>query len=145
MEEIRNDVLEENMKINNEIKDEKFFDDFDDIGEPKQSILEKTKNFSKSLIGRAGNVVKQIRENPEEAIENAGKIGTVLAIGGSIVYSLKKADKINRTVYSDEIGECVELNRKLNNEDMVEIDYRMSTGQTKIKALDDMNLVKHKK
>lgn len=140
MEEIRNEM--ENMEVNEEIKDEEFFDDFE-VEEPKkQSIFEKGLGFGKSLIGKAKNVVTEIRENPEEAIEKAGAIGTVLAIGGVIVYSVKQANKIDRTVYSEETGECVELKKKLTNQDKIELDYRMSTGQTKIKALDDMNLVK---
>ena len=44
--------------------------------------------------------------------------------------------------YSSDIDEAIELKRKLKNKDLVELDYRVKTGQTKIEALNDMDLIK---
>ncbi len=140
MEEIRNDVIDE-VEKNTEVNDE-FVDDFEDFEEPKKSIIDKAKDFGSSVINKVKETGKWIKENPSEAAEAAGGIATVAGVGLLAILGIQGTKKAERMDYSDEIGESIELKRKLKNKDKVELDYRVKTGQTKIEALNDMNLIK---
>lgn len=137
-EEIRNEEVDVTV---DEVVDD--FEDFDFEEEnEKKSVFEKGKDLGKSLFGKVKDGIEYVKENPEEAAEKAFGVA---AIGGTVVLvllGLSSARKLDRTVYSEDIGECVELKKKLTNKDKTELDYRMKTGQTKIEALNDMNLVK---
>ena len=140
MEEIRNDVIDE-VEKNTEVNDE-FVDDFEDFEEPKKSIIDKAKDFGSSAINKVKETGEWIKEHPSEAAEAAGGIATVAGVGLLAILGIQGAKKAERMDFSDEIGESIELKRKLKNKDKVELDYRVKTGQTKIEALNDMNLIK---
>lgn len=140
MEEIRNDVIDEVTK-NTEFKNE-VVEDFEEFEEPKKSIIDKAKDFGSGAINKLKETGKWIKENPSEAAETAAGIATVAGFGLLTILGIQGAKKAERTDYSDEIGESFELKRKLKNKDKVELDYRVKTGQTKIEALNDMNLIK---
>lgn len=144
MEEIRNDVIDEvtkNTEFENEVVED--FEDFEEFEEPKKkSIIDKAKDFGSGAINKVKETGKWIKENPSEAAETAAGIATVAGFGLLTILGIQGAKKAERTDYSDEIGESFELKRKLKNKDKVELDYRVKTGQTKIEALNDMNLIK---
>lgn len=141
MEEIRNDVIDEVTK-NTEFENE-VVEDFEEFEEPKKkSIIDKAKDFGSGAINKVKETGKWIKENPSEAAETAAGIATVAGFGLLTILGIQGAKKAERMDYSDEIGESFELKRKLKNKDIVELDYRKKTGQTKIEALNDMNLIK---
>jgi len=110
--------------------------------EQKTSWIEKGKNVGGKVLTWSKDKINYIKENPTEAIS---KVGAAFAVGVGILYTAKVAKNVNdleKTVYSDDIGEGVVLKKKLNNDNKVELDYRMKTGQTKIEALKDMDLIK---
>ncbi len=141
MEEIRNN---ENEIVNNE----EFFDDFDDAFEDakpleeKKSLIDSAKDFGGKVVNWGKNTLTYIKENPVEALEKAGAVGAGVAGLVLLGKTVGDIDKLSKTVYSDEIGEGVILKKKLNNADKTELDYRMKNGQTKIEALQSMNLIK---
>ena len=141
MEEIRNDVIdevEENTEVNEEV-----IDDFEDFEEPeKKSIIDKAKDFGSAAINKVKETGEWIKEHPSEAADTAAGIATVAGVGLLAILGIQGTKKAERMDYSDEIGESVELKRKLKNKDKVELDYRVKTGQTKIEALNDMDLIK---
>lgn len=140
MEEIRNDVIDE--VVENTEVDEEFVDDFEDFEEPKKSIIDKAKDFGSGAINKVKETGEWIKEHPSEAVDAAAGIATVAGVGLLAILGIQGTKKAERMDYSDEIGESVELKRKLKNKDKVELDYRVKTGQTKIEALNDMNLIK---
>ena len=108
----------------------------------KKSIVEKGKDVGSKVLTWSKDKIDYVKENPTEAFS---KIGAAFAVGVGILYTAKAAKDlkdVERTVYSDDIGEGVVLKKKLNNDAKVELDYRMKTGQTKIEALKDMDLIK---
>lgn len=108
----------------------------------KTSVIDKVKGFGKKAIDKAKDGIEYAKKNPDIVAEKALAGATVLGTGLLIVAGVKADKKLQRTVYSEDIGECVELKRKLNNKDKIEVDYRTKTGQTKIEALNDMGLIK---
>lgn len=118
---------------------------FEEMEEPKKkSVIGVIKDIGGKAVSKVKNVAQDIKDDPQAALEKAGPvlgIGVVAALALKTVHDI---NKIERTVYSEEIGETVELKRKLTNEDKVDIDYRMSNGQTKIQAMRDKDLIKMK-
>lgn len=108
----------------------------------KMSVIDKVKGFGKKAIDKAKDGIEYAKKNPDIVAEKALAGATVLGTGLLIAAGVKADKKLQRTVYSEDIGECVELKRKLNNKDKIEVDYRTKTGQTKIEALNDMGLIK---
>lgn len=110
--------------------------------EQKTSWIEKGKNVGGKVLTWGKDKINKVKENPGEAIGKLAVFGSC-AIGGIIALkTVKDIDNLEKTVYSDDIGEGVILKKKLNNDNKVELDYRMKTGQTKIEALKDMDLIK---
>ena len=110
--------------------------------EKKTSLLEKGKDVGSKVLTWSKDKVEKIKEDPAEAF---GKLAVISSVVAGAVLTLKTAKDIkdlDRTVYSEEINEGVVLKKKLNNDAKVELDYRMKTGQTKIEALKDMDLIK---
>ena len=110
--------------------------------EKKTSLLEKGKDVGSKVLTWSKGKVEKIKEDPAEAF---GKLAVISSVVAGAVLTLKTAKDIkdlDRTVYSEEINEGVVLKKKLNNDAKVELDYRMKTGQTKIEALKDMDLIK---
>jgi hypothetical protein len=106
--------------------------------EEKRSIADKAKGFFGKLGDKAKAGVQKVKDNPEGLLSVFAVAGTAVLIAAGV-----KADKkIERTVYDDETGECVELRRKLKNTDKIELDRKMREGETKIEALNEMNLIK---
>ena len=110
--------------------------------EKKETVIDKAKNLGKQAIDKVKDGVEYVKNNPYKVAENGAKIATGLGAFALIALGISTDKKLSRTVYSEEIGECVELKKKLTNKDKEELDYRMKTGQTKIQALQDMNMIK---
>lgn len=110
--------------------------------EKKETVIDKAKNLGKQAIDKVKDGVEYVKNNPDKVAENGAKIATGLGAFALIALGISTDKKLSRTVYSEEIGECVELKKKLTNKDKEELDYRMKTGQTKIQALQDMNMIK---
>lgn len=114
----------------------------DQVTEKKETLVEKAKGIGKKVSDKAKQTGKWIKENPSEALQ-AG----YYAVGGLFIATITalavgSANEQAKTVYSKDIGESVKLKKKLNNQDKVELDYRMKNGETKIEALRNMNKVK---
>ena len=127
MEEIRNEV-EETVEVK---------------VEDKKSLIEGIKGIGKKGLDFVKDKAAYCKEHPDEAfnaaVTTAGVVGAVLLTAAGV----KEKHKIERSVYSEEIGESVELKKKLNNNDLVELDHRMKyDNQTKIEALRSMGKVK---
>lgn len=110
--------------------------------EKKETVIDKAKNLGKQAIDKVKDGVEYVKNNPDKVAENGAKIATGLGAFALIALGISTDKKLSRTVYSKDIDECVELKKKLTNEDKEQLDYRMRTGQTKIQALQDMNLIK---
>ena len=110
--------------------------------EVKKSVLDNLKGFGKKAVDTVKDGIKYAKENPDVVADKAFKIGAGGVAILTIAAGIKADKKLQRTVYSEDIGECVELKRKLNNDDKKEVDYRVKTGQTKIEALGEMGLIK---
>lgn len=139
-EEIKNTIIDEETE---DIMKDDIFDDFDDFeDDKKKSVIDKIKDFGSGAVNKAKETGRWMKDHPDEAIERVTGIATVAGLGILTIAGIKSAKKLDRMDYSDEIGESVELKRKLKNKDKVELDYRVKTGQTKIEALSDMDLIK---
>lgn len=134
-------------EIKNTVVDEEFFDDFDEAFEEpkKKSFLDGVKEFSKKGLNKAKDGFTWCKEHPSEALEGVATIGGIAVAALIGVDTAKSINKAKRTVYSDDIKECVLLNKPLTNEEKVEVDFRVKNGQTKIEALNDMGKIKRKK
>lgn len=136
MEENRN---EEN--LNEEELKEFDFDEFEEELEMK----EKSKNILDTIKSGLGTVASKVKDagtwvvnHPEEAGAAAAAVFGV----GLLAKTASDIGKLNRTVYDEHTGESVELKKKLSNKDKIELDERMSEGESKIKALNRMNKIK---
>lgn len=132
MEEMRNENIEEVEE----------FDFEEEQVETKKTAIDKIKDFGTGAFDKLKKTGEWIKENPEEAAEKAVGIATAAGIGILTIAGIKSAKKLDRMDYSSDIDETIELKRKLKNKDLVELDYRVKTGQTKIEALNDMDLIK---
>ena len=132
MEEMRNENIEE----------VEGFDFEEEQVETKKSAIDKIKDFGTGAFDKLKKTGEWIKENPEEAAEKAVSIAAAAGIGILTIAGIKSAKKLDRMDYSSDIDEAIELKRKLKNKDLVELDYRVKTGQTKIEALNDMDLIK---
>ena len=123
--------------------EEEFFDDMEDFEmEEKKSVMDKVKGFGRKVSDKAKSVIDDVKENPGQAAEKAFEVATTAVTVGLIVAGISDAKKRSRTVYSGDIGETVLLKKKLTNKDKIEIDYRMKNGETKIEAMDNLDLIK---
>lgn len=139
-EEIKNTIIDEETE---DIMKDDIFDDFDDFeDDKKKSVIDKIKDFGSGAVNKVKETGRWMKDHPDEAIERVTGVATVAGLGILTIAGIKGAKKLDRMDYSDEIGESVELKRKLKNKDKVELDYRVKTGQTKIEALSDMDLIK---
>lgn len=121
----------------NEIYDEneEFFDDDFEV-EDKKTFMDGVKSFGKKAFDGLKKFGKACVEHPDETLTGAG----ILALTVLAVASGKKVDK---TVYSADIGETVQVKKKLSNDDKVAIDHLMKEeGLTKIQAMDTLGLIK---
>lgn len=137
MEELRNDDV---MMMNEQVSEAEVIDS--EELEVKKSVFQKGKDFGAKLVEKAKDGIEYVKEHPGETLEKASGVAMAAGTVALVALGISKANKIDRTVYSEDIQECVELKKKLNNKDKTELDYRMKTGQTKIEALNDMNLIK---
>lgn len=120
-----------------------FLDDEIKEDEKKMNpVIEKGKKFGSKVFNKCKDIVNYCKENPGEAAEKAATAVGVALTGAMVIAAGVKANNASKTVYSKEIGEDVLLKKKLSNADKVELDYRMSNGQTKIEALNAMNKIK---
>ena len=113
-----------------------YFDDDDFEVEDKKTFMDGVKSFGKKTLGGLKQFGKTIVEHPDEALAGAGVVAlTVLTIASG-----KKAEK---TVYSADIGETVQLKKKLTNDNKVAIDHLMKEEDlTKIQAMEKLGLIK---
>lgn len=110
--------------------------------EEKESLFEKGKKVGSKVCTYGKKTLDYVKENP---VDSVIKVGAVLTAVVSIITAVKAINKTGtegKTVYSEATGESVVLKKKLNNDNKVELDYRMKTGQTKIEALNEMGLIK---
>lgn len=136
MEEIKNEVTMEDL---DEIEE---FDFEEEKETKKKGVKDVVSDLWRKGKSKVEDTIDYIKENPEEAASKAVGGLAVAGAGLLVLLGVHESNKLDRTVYSDEIGECVELKKKLKNQDKKELDYRMKTGQTKIEALDDMGMIK---
>ena len=116
-------------------EDIEYFDDDFEV-EDKKTFMDGVRSFGKSAWNELKKVGKGIVEHPEEALAGAGvAVLTVLTIASG--------NKASKTVYSDDIGETVQLKKKLTNDNKVAIDHLMKEeGLTKIQAMEKLGLLK---
>lgn len=121
----------------NEIYDEneEFFDDDFEV-EDKKTFMDGVRSLGKKAFNGLKKVGKDITEHPNEALAGAGlAVLTVLTIASG-----KKVDK---TVYSEDIGETVQVKKKLTNDNKIAIDHLMKEEDlTKIQAMEKLGLLK---
>lgn len=83
-----------------------------------------------------GKLIDKVKEHEEVAVVAA----EVVAILGLTAIASNNASK---TMYSEELGETVQLKKKLSNEDKVLMDHLMAEeGLTKIQAADKIGRIK---
>lgn len=83
-----------------------------------------------------GKLVEKAKEHSDVVVVAA----EIAAIVGLAAVSSNKASK---TMYSEELGETVQLNKKLSNQDKVLMDHLMTEeGLTKIQAADKIGRIK---
>lgn len=111
----------------------------------KRTVKEKIDQGWAKFTTGVTNKVAWIKEHPKEAV----MIGTFVLAGvseGRRVYDRAHQaheDHINRTsVYCNDIQGKVRLKHELNYRENRELRDRMSEGQTKFEALDDMGLLR---
>lgn len=122
--------MNENYEENNE-----YFDDEFEV-EDKKTFMDGVRSFGKKAFNGLKKVGKGIAEHPDEALAGAGVVAlTVLTIASG-----KKVDK---TVYSEDIGETVQVKKKLTNDNKIAIDHLMKEEDlTKIQAMEKLGLLK---
>lgn len=131
--------MEENRT--NEENKEFDFDEFEEElenEEPKQTWIDKIKAAGGKAVSKVKDTGKWVINHPDEAVAIGGAVLGAVLVGKTV----SSINKVERTVYDDHTGECVELKKKLTNADKVELDQRMSDGETKIEALDRMHKIK---
>lgn len=108
----------------------------------------KTRNFFKKVQYRIKKAYWWVKDNPAEAAL-IGSVATA-AIGGAVKVSKgllrthnlnKEAYNKERYVYDHSLGAYLKTNRKLNNNDIVEINRRMAEGKKKSEVLAEMGLL----
>ena len=110
--------------------------------EAKESVMDKIKGFGKKGLNKAKEGFEWAKNNPENVVDIAiGAVSTAVIVGATVV-GISDAKEARRSVYSKDIGESVVLKKKLSNKDKIELDYRMKNGETKIEALDNLDLIK---
>ena len=107
--------------------------------EVKEAFGQKVKNFGQMALGKAKAGIESVKRDPEKLVAGIGVAGTAVLVA----LGIRAQQKLDRTVYDDETGECVELRRKLKNKDKIELAERMETEDVcKTTALHEMNLIK---
>lgn len=110
--------------------------------ETKETIKEKGKKVGDKILYYGKNTIDYIKSDPVDAIVKVGTALTAVVAIMTAVGTISKISNASKTVHSKEIGEDILLKKKLNNNDKVELDYRMKTGQTKIEALNNMGYIR---
>lgn len=128
-EEIRNDVIED---VTEEVE----------VMEKKKTVFDKAKELGNKGMDKLKATGKWIKENPGKAAEAGMYIVGGVCITALTAAGFKNANDAKKDVYSKDIGESVRLKKELSNSDKVELDFRMSNGQSKIQALNEMDLLK---
>lgn len=121
------------------------FEEVKDTECKKESVMDKIKSFGSKGLDKVKKGIEYAKNNPDELVEKTVGVVSTAVIIGCTVAGINDCKKIGRTVYSEDIGETVELKKKLTNDEKIELDYRMKTGQTKIEALRSMDKIKTKK
>ena len=134
--------MEEIKGFENEETIEVLDDEIEEVEKKMNPVIEKGKKFGSKVFNKGKDIFNYCKENPGEAAEKAVTAIGVAFTGAMVIAAGVKASNASKTVYSKEIGEDVLLKKKLSNADKVELDYRMSNGQTKIEALNAMNKIK---
>lgn len=121
----------------NENFDEEFFDDFEEEEmKEKKTWFDHLKGIGSGVVGGAKRLGKAIVDNPEGALAAAGTAALVLL-------TVSTGSKASKLAYCDEIGESVELKKKLTNDNKAAIDHLMkSEGMTKLQAMETLGLTK---
>lgn len=110
-----------------------------EVQEKKASFGDKVKDFGGKVWSKTKSVAKSVKDDPEKLLTGLAVAGTGLLV----LVGIKQQKEIERTVYDDEIGECVQLRRKLKNSDKIELARRMDEEDvSKTTALNEMNLIK---
>lgn len=110
--------------------------------ETKETIKEKGKKVGDKILSYGKNTIDYIKSDPVDAIVKVGTALTAVVAIMTAVGTISKISNASKTVHSKEIGEDILLKKKLNNNDKVELDYRVKTGQTKIEALNNMGYIR---
>lgn len=114
--------------------------------------VQKEKSWFRKIVDAAKYKVKKaywwVKNNPAEA----AILGTIVttAVGGAVKVSKglvrthnlnKEAYNKDRYVYDHSLGAYLKTTRKLNNNDIVEINRRMAEGKKKAEVLAEMGLL----
>lgn len=111
--------------------------------ETKKGIVERVKSFGKKAVDSCKDKIEYAKENPVEAAEICMYTIGGLGMAALTIAGLQADSKSKRSVYSKDIGENVELKKKLSNDDKVALDHIMAEeGLTKIQALQKLGKIK---
>ena len=114
--------------------------------------VQKEPSWFRRKVNKAKYKIKKaywwVKDNPAEA----AILGTIVttAVGGAVkvskglvrTHNLKQeAYNKERYVYDHSLGAYLKTNRKLNNNDIVEINRRMAEGKKKAEVLAEMGLL----
>ena len=136
-----NERIKEN--VNEEIEVEVVCDEQKEVKD--NSVKGKILGVVKGAKDKISDGIDWVKENPDEAAMGAYAVASTSIAALFVWLGIKANNEAKKTVYSDEIGEFVKLNKELDGNDMVELDYRVKTGQTKIEALNGMGYIKRNK
>lgn len=105
-------------------------------------VKEKVKETKEKARKRKENVFQFLAENPQITISLFSALGT---IGIGTTMAISKAGRRHYEacrVEDDVTGECLTLDHPLTNEEVLELNRRMSEGESKVEILRDMGLLR---
>jgi hypothetical protein len=79
----------------------------------------------------------------EKAKENSDVVVVAAEIAAVVGLAAVSSNKASKTMYSEELGESVKLNKKLSNQDKIIMDHLMAEeGLSKIQAAEKIGRIK---
>lgn len=79
----------------------------------------------------------------EKAKEHSDVVVLAAEVAAAVTVVAASSSKASKTMYSDDLGETVQLNKKLSNQDKVLMDHLMAEeGLTKIQAAEKIGRIK---
>lgn len=110
-----------------------------------KKALGKVKEIGTVGVEKVKGGIEWIKDNPIDATyygTMALGAAAIAVMTGTTVKAIKEGDK---STYCDDVQMRVNLKHSLTSDEINELSYRMSTGQTKFQALEGMGVVDHTK